>query len=57
MAITSIFLAATQAFSRTFGDNLDNTITVSRNAAGQHPGQRRRGRRHWAARRPSPTPA
>ena len=28
------------------GDSLDNNITVSRNAAGQDPRQRRRGRRH-----------
>src|SRR5262245_10147748 len=33
MAVTASFLANAQTLS-TFGDNLDNTITLSRNAAG-----------------------
>ena len=43
MAVKASFLAGTGILS-VFGDNLDNTITVSRDAAGNDPRQRRRRR-------------
>ena len=52
LAVTSATAnaAATASFNASgtltvFGDSLDNSITLSRNAAGADPGQRRRGRR------------
>ena len=54
-AVTATFLPGASTLS-VFGDALDNTITVSRDAAGQDPRQRRGSPTFWAGPQRSPTP-